>query len=106
MWVRESQWLNSSLDRHLPDDIDRRLDDLKWFIDDSLLKKYEERIAGILEKNPWSSDIVRAETDKLGISLQVAMWWYKRDFRSIMDSAVNDNFPDSDTTNSNNSLAA
>lgn len=87
----ESKTLNESLQKNINPEIQSNLENLKWlWIDPELFAKFEDRIKKIIDKNPWSEDVVSSELQKTWLSVENLFANYNREFRSILDHAAND----------------
>jgi len=89
----ESKTLNETLENYVNPEILERLNRLQaMWLDPELFMPFEKRVLSILQQNPLSEDIIIASLDKTSISLEQLNTWYKREFRTTVNHAVNDDF--------------
>lgn len=90
---KESKALNESFDKKINPEIQRDLENLKWlWIDPELFDKFKRRIEEICKKNPESQGIISREIQKTQIWLEDLLSTYDRKFRSILNSAANNDY--------------
>lgn len=91
MAKNESKTLNESFDANVDSEIASNLENLKWlWIDPELFAQFEQRVKQIVWENPWSEDVVVAELWKTWLSVENLFANYNREFRSILNTAAND----------------
>jgi hypothetical protein len=91
---REARWqiFIERLWMYISPDIEKNLENLRWLIDENLFKQFEQRIASILEQNPWSEAIIAQETEKVWIWAQIAINNYKDLLYKTVKWGANDDF--------------